>query len=153
MGLAAPESNVPTSLVTVRGATVMLVHVTVVPTGMVSVAGPKAKLPLLFVVIVTHIVRLILAVLERGVITPPLAYPPYPPVLGVGVGIRGVVVLGVVEVSVGLAVNPVLLLLLPHAASTSMIPSVSRKNQLRVWYPAWNSLCICFFLFLGPNGV
>ena len=53
MGLAAPESNVlPSSLVTVWGATVMLVHVTVVPTGMVSVAGLKAKLPLLFVVIV-----------------------------------------------------------------------------------------------------
>ena len=46
-----PElKDLPSSLVTVWGAWVILVQVTFVPTLMVSVAGLKAKLPLLSVV-------------------------------------------------------------------------------------------------------
>ena len=46
MGVLMPESNVvPSSLVTVCGAPVVLVQVTVVPTLMVMVVGLKPKLP------------------------------------------------------------------------------------------------------------
>src|SRR6266567_3179279 len=54
MGLEMPESkDLPSSLVTVWPVWVILVQVTIVPTLMVSVAGLKAKLPLLSVVMVT----------------------------------------------------------------------------------------------------
>ena len=54
MGLEMPESkDLPSSLVTVWPAWVMLVQVTVVPSLTVSIAGLKAKLPLLSVVMVT----------------------------------------------------------------------------------------------------
>ena len=50
MGLLIPESKVvPSSLVTVWGALVLLVQVTVVPTLMVMLAGLKAKEPLLVI--------------------------------------------------------------------------------------------------------
>ena len=71
MGLAVPESNVfPSLLVTVWGATVVFFHMTVVPAGIVSVAGLKAKLPLLSVVIVTVIVGPLIAAVV-GVVPPP----------------------------------------------------------------------------------
>src|SRR5260221_1876146 len=54
MGWEMPESkDLPSSLVTVWPACVMLVQVTFVPTLTVSVAGLKAKLPLLSVVMGT----------------------------------------------------------------------------------------------------
>src|ERR1700682_1251711 len=50
MGVLMPESNVvPSSLVTVCGAPVVLVQVTVVPTLMVMLAGLNAKVPLLVI--------------------------------------------------------------------------------------------------------
>src|SRR5260370_34067331 len=74
MGLEMPESkDLPSSLVTVWPAWVILVQVTVVPTLTVSVAGLKAKLPLLSVVMVTAW-PLLAAVVAVGVV----------PVAGVG---------------------------------------------------------------------
>ncbi len=63
-----PESkDLPSSLVTVWPAWVILVQVTVVPTLTVSVAGLKAKLPLLSVVMVTAW-PLLAAVVAVGVV-------------------------------------------------------------------------------------
>src|SRR5260370_15005508 len=74
MGLERPESkDLPSSLVTVWGAGVVLLHVTVVPTLMVSVAGLKAKPLLLLLVMVT--IWPLPAVVAVGVV----------PVAGVGV--------------------------------------------------------------------
>jgi hypothetical protein len=67
MGLEMPESkDLPSSLVTVWPVWVILVQVTFVPALMVSVAGLKAKLPLLSVVIVTA--WPLLAVVAVGVV-------------------------------------------------------------------------------------
>src|SRR5260221_4230152 len=75
MGWEMPESkDLPSSLVTVWPACVMLVQVTFVPILTVSVAGLKAKLPLLSVVMVTAW-PLLAAVVAVGVV----------PVAGVGV--------------------------------------------------------------------
>lgn len=104
MGLEMPESkDLPSSLVTVWPVWVILVQVTVVPTLMVSVAGLKAKLPLLSVVIVT-------------------AWPLLAAVVAVGV------VLAVVAIAVG--VEPELdEVLPPHAAKRTSVPSASRTNR------------------------
>lgn len=103
-----PESkDVPSSLVTVWGACVILVQVTFVPTLMVSVAGLKAKLPLLSVVIVT-------------------AWP-LPAVVAVGVvpTVGGVGVLP----EVGVEVEPVPVEEPPQAVKRTSMPSVSRTSQ------------------------
>ncbi len=84
MGWEMPESNdLPSSLVTVWPACVMLVQVTFVPTLMVSVVGPKAKLPLLSVVMVTAW-PLLAAVVAVGVVPAVVAVGVFP-VAAVGV--------------------------------------------------------------------
>jgi hypothetical protein len=73
IGLAVPESKLfPSSLVTVWGAPVIFVHVTVVPTEMVSVAGLKVKEPLLSVVMVTIVALPEVVVVAVGVVLLPL---------------------------------------------------------------------------------
>ena len=79
-----PESkDLPSSLVTVWPAWVILVQVTFVPTLTVSVAGLKAKLPLLSVVMVTAW-PLLAAVVAVGVV-PAVVDVGVFPVAGVGV--------------------------------------------------------------------
>ena len=142
MGLAVPESNVfPSSLVTVWGAVVIFFHMTVVPTGMVNLAGLKAKLPLLSVVMVTAIVGPLIAAVVVDVVLPPLPYPdPYPLV------VVDVVPAGVFVVAVSAAVDPMLVLLL-QAASRTTAPSASRQNKLRVEYIVRSFLVIAFSSF------
>ena len=54
IGFAVPESkDLPSSLVTVWGTAVVFFQVTVVPALIVRLAGLKAKVPLLFVMIIT----------------------------------------------------------------------------------------------------
>jgi hypothetical protein len=91
---------------------VIFVHVTIVPTETVSVAGLKAKDPELSVMMVTFFVG------------------PEVVVVGVDAAVVGVVVLptGVLVVGVGAAVDPVV----PQAASRTRAPSVNTQNQLRV---------------------
>src|SRR6266699_589863 len=77
MGLEMPESkDLPSSLVTVWPVWVILVQVTIVPTLMVSVAGLKAKLPLLSVVMVTA--WPLLAVVAVGVVPAVVAVGVFP---------------------------------------------------------------------------
>ena len=72
-----PESkDLPSSLVTVWPVWVILVQVTFVPTLMVSVAGLKAKLPLLSVVMVTA--WPLLAVVAVGVVPAVVAVGVFP---------------------------------------------------------------------------
>src|SRR5215471_10726312 len=99
----------------------MFFHMTVVPTGMVRVAGLKAKLPLLSVVMVTVIVGPVMAVVAVGVVLPaPLPYPlPNPFVGGVDELDEALVV------GVGADVAPVLVLL-PQAANRMTAPSANR---------------------------
>ena len=98
-GVLMPESNVvPSSLVTVCGALVVLVQVTVVPTLMVRVAGLNAKVPLL--------------VIETAIVEPED------------------VAVGVFPACVGVAVVPVLVVP-PHAASTTIAANASRTNHAR----------------------
>ncbi len=109
MGLEMPESkDLPSSLVTVWPVWVILVQVTFVPTLMVSVAGLKAKLPLLSVVIVTA--WPLLAVVAVGVV---------PAVVAVGV-----VHVAAVGVEPELEVVPP-----PHAAKRISALSVSRTSH------------------------
>ncbi len=127
-GLLVPESKVlPSSLVTVCGACVVFIQMTVVPAEMVSVVGLNANLPLLSVVMVTVLLG------------------PEVAVVAVGVGLLvGVLPAEVVEVAVGVAVDPVVVLL-PQAASSTRAPSVSRKNQSRARRAEANvSCCIVF---------
>jgi hypothetical protein len=142
MGLAVPESNVfPSSLVTVWGAAVIFFHMTVVPTGMVNMAGLKAKLPLLSVVMVTVIVEPLMAAVVVDVVLPPLPYPyPYPLV------VVDAVPADVFVVAVSAAVDPMLVLLL-QAASRTTAPSASRQNKLRVEYIVRSFLVIAFSSF------
>ena len=108
MGLEMPESKLlPSSLVTVWPVWVMLVQVTVVPTLMVSVAGLKAKLPLLSVVMVT-------------------AWPLPAGVVAVGV-VPAVVAVGVVPVA-GVGVGPGLEVP-PQAAKSMSAPSASSTGH------------------------
>ena len=90
---------------------VIFVHVTIVPTGTVSVAGLKAKDPELSVVMVTFIVE------------------PEVVVVGVDAAVVGVVVTA--GVLVGAGVDPVVVVL-PQAASRTRAPSANRLNQLRI---------------------
>ena len=114
--------------VTVWGAAVVFFHMTVVPTGMVNLAGLKAKLPLLSVMMVTVIVGSLMAVVAVDVVLPLLLYPyPYPLV------VVDVVPANVFVVAVSAAVDPVLVLL-PQAASRTTAPSASRQNKLHVEY-------------------
>ncbi len=141
-GLAVPESNVfPSSLVTVWGAAVIFFHMTVVPTGMFNLAGLKAKLPLLSVVMVTVIVGPLIAAVVVDVVLPPLPYP-YPYSLVV----VDVVPADVFVVAVGAAVDPVLVLL-PQAASRTTAPSTNRQNKLRVEYLVRSFLGTAFSSF------
>ena len=105
-----PESkDLPSSLVTVCGAEVILVQVTVVPTLMVIVAGLKAKLPLLSVVMVTAI-----------------ALPDVVGVVALVVGVLPVAVVGVVPVPEPL--SP------PHAASRTSAARANMMSQARWRY-------------------
>ncbi len=143
-GLVVPESNVlPSSLVTVWAATVVFFHMTVVPTGMVNLAGLKAKFPLLSVMIVTVIVGPLMAAVVVDVVLSPLPYPyPYPLV------VVDVMPANVFVIAVSAAVDPVLVLL-PQAASRTTAPSASRQNKLHVEYIVRSFLVIAFFLFLN----
>jgi len=140
-GLAVPESNVlPSSLVTVWGATVIFFHMTVVPTGMVNLPGLKAKLPLLSVVMVTVIVGSLMAVVAVDVVLPSLPYPcPYALV------VVDVVPANVFVLAVSAAVDPVLVL--PQAASRTTAPSASRQNMLHFEYIVRSFLVIAFSSF------
>jgi len=110
MGLEMPESKLlPSSLVTVWPAWVIFVQVTVVPTLMVSVAGLKAKLPLLSVVMVTA------WLLPAGVVA-------------VGVVPVGVVPVGVVPVA-GVGVEPEPVVVPPQAAKRTSALSASRTSH------------------------
>ena len=105
-----PESkDLPSSLVTVCGAAVILVQVTVVPTLMVIVAGLKAKLPLLSVVMVTAI-----------------ALPDVVGVVALVVGVLPVAAVGVVPVPEPL--SP------PHAASRTSAARANMMSQARWRY-------------------
>src|ERR1700694_4800682 len=108
MGVLMPESNVlPSSLVTVCGAPVVLVQVTVVPTLMVMVTGLKPKLPV-------DESMAIAFVGPDGVAVVPV----------VGVLPAGAVV-GVLPAWVGVGVEP------PQAASTIIAAKASRTNHAR----------------------
>ncbi len=97
----------PSSLVTVWGAPVIFVQMTVVPTDMVSDAGLKAKVPLLSVVMVTVFVG-------------PL-----------GVGVVGAVVAVGAVVGAVVAVGAGVFALLdpPHAATMKRTPIKSRERM------------------------
>jgi len=109
MGLEMPESNdLPSSLVTVCGALVILVHVTVVPTLMVMAAGLNAKV--------------LLDMIETAIVLPDGAV--------VGVLPDGAVV-GVVPPAVG--VVPVLVVPPPpQAASSTSAANASKTNHRRL---------------------
>ena len=108
IGLAVPESNdVPSSLVTVWGAPVIFVQTTVVPTGIVSDAGLKVKVPLLLVVMVTVFDGLVGALVAVGGVVGA--------VVATGVGVFELLVLvGVLEP--------------PQAATIKRTPSISRER-------------------------
>lgn len=113
IGLAVPESNeVPLSLVAVWGALVIFFQTTVVPTGMVSDAGLKAKEPLLSVVMVTVFVAPVGAVVAVGAAGAVVA-----------VGAAGAVV------AVGLFALPVVPLEPPQAAKKKRTPTISRESS------------------------
>jgi len=122
--------------VTVCGAEVVFVQMTVVPTLTVSVAGLKANDPLLSVVIVTAEPLLLVGVLV-GVET-----------------VVGALVAAVVGTVVGV-VPPVPVALPPQAARSASTASIVKLNQkertsLRVTRVRQN-VCI-FFLFYNLNG-
>ena len=77
-GVESPVLNVlPSLLVTVWGACVVLFQITVVPTEIVSVFGLNVNWPLLSVVMVTVCVAPVGAVVAVGVLFPlPLPYLP-----------------------------------------------------------------------------
>ena len=114
-----PESkDLPSSLVTVWPTWVILVQVTFVPTFTVSVAGLKAKLPLLSVVMVTAW-PLLAAVVAVGVV---------PAVVVVGV-VPAVVAVGVFPVA-GVEVEPEPEVVPPpQAAKRTSAPSASRTSH------------------------
>ena len=111
-----PESNdVPSSLVTVCGAPVLLVQVIVVPALTVMVAGLNAKLPLVTI--------------ETAIVGPDGVAVAVVPVVGVGVLPAGAVV-GVLPACVGVGVVPVVVVP-PQAASTIIMANASRTNHAR----------------------
>ena len=116
MGLLLPESkDVPSSLVTVCGALVLLVQVTVVPTLTVMVAGLNAKVPLVTI--------------ETAIVGPDGAAVAVVPFVGVGVLPAGAVV-GVLPACVGVGVVPVVVVP-PQAASTIIMATPSRTSHAR----------------------
>ena len=113
MGVSSLESNVlPSSLVTVCGAPVVLVQVTVVPTVMVIVAGLKPKLPVDESMAMAFVG-------PDGVAVFPV----------VGVLPTGAVV-GVLPAWVGVGVEPPPVVP-PQAASTIIAANASRTNHAR----------------------
>jgi hypothetical protein len=113
MGVLMLESNdVPSSLVTVCGAAVVLVQVTVVPTLMVMLAGLKPKLPVDESMAMAFVG-------PDGVAVVPV----------VGVLPAGAVV-GVLPAWVGVGVEPPLVDP-PQAASTIIAAKASRTNHAR----------------------
>src|SRR5579863_7764234 len=133
MGVLMLESKVvPSSLVTVWGALVVLVQVTVVPTLIVMVAGLNAKVPLV--------------VIETAIAGPDDV------AVAVGVLPAGAVV-GVLPACVGVGVEPPPVDP-PQAASTIMAANASRTNRARPpchleRVPVCVFKCIAFLLCLS----